>query len=141
VEQCYLPAAAAYRGRAQNNGALAVQISTWRHTLEHGWPTLRFGRVLVDTGSDQHLFSVLVQLGELNADSGRVELYADPRGDTPAFRQVMTRLDGQTGAAGMPRFAAQVPATRAAEDYTARIVPAFPGVSVPLESGLILWQR
>jgi starch phosphorylase len=38
-------------------------------------------------------------------------------------------------------YSAQVPATRPAADYTARVIPYRSGVSVPLESALILWQR
>ena len=34
-----------------------------------------------------------------------------------------------------------VPATRRATDFTARIIPALSGVSVPLEATTILWQR
>jgi hypothetical protein len=41
----------------------------------------------------------------------------------------------------MDHYVANVPAIRAAGDYTDRIVPAFPGVNVPLEDSHILWQR
>jgi hypothetical protein len=32
-------------------------------------------------------------------------------------------------------------ATRPATDYTQRVIAKFPGVSIPLESNLILWQH
>ena len=38
-------------------------------------------------------------------------------------------------------YHATVPASRPEADYTVRIVPAFPGVRVPAEFGLILWQK
>ncbi|MHB8477419.1 MAG: hypothetical protein ACYDBZ_14150 [Steroidobacteraceae bacterium] len=38
-------------------------------------------------------------------------------------------------------FAAAAPAGRPAADYTARVLPFFDGVSVPLECNRILWQR
>ena len=141
VEQCYLPAAAAYQARAQNGGTLAVHISTWRHTLEQGWSMLRFGRVRVDTRGDRHHFTVEVQLGTLSPNAVRVELYADPLGDAAAFHQEMTRLDGYADAAPLVVYIASAPSTRAADHYTARIVPAYPGVNVPLEAPLVLWQR
>jgi starch phosphorylase len=141
VEQCYLPAAAAYRARAENSGALGVQITNWRRALERGWPALRFGRVQVETRNDRHRFTAEVQLGTLAPQAVRVELYADPRGDAAAFRQEMTRLDSQSDAAGSDVYFATVPATRVTGDYTARIVPACPGVSVPLEAAHVLWQR
>jgi glycogen phosphorylase len=140
VERCYLPAAAAYRQRSQNDGALAIQMSAWRHAIELGWPTLRFGRVAVDTRGDRHHFTVEVELGALDLRAVRVELYADPLGANPAFLQEMTAL-GRSGVALMDLYVANVPATRAAGDYTARIVPTYPGVNVPLEAPHVLWQR
>jgi starch phosphorylase len=34
-----------------------------------------------------------------------------------------------------------VSASRKATDYTARIIPHYNGVSIPLEDARILWQR
>jgi starch phosphorylase len=53
----------------------------------------------------------------------------------------MTRLDGYADAAPLVVYIASAPSTRAADHYTARIVPAYPGVNVPLEAPLVLWQR
>ena len=53
----------------------------------------------------------------------------------------MARLEGRVDDSGMNLYEASVPATRAAGDYTARIVPSFPGIHVPLEAPYILWQR
>jgi len=39
------------------------------------------------------------------------------------------------------RQRAQVPSIRPAADYTARVIPYYEGVSVPLEEAHILWQR
>jgi starch phosphorylase len=38
-------------------------------------------------------------------------------------------------------YRALTPATRPATDYAARVIPYYPGLAVPLESGCILWQR
>jgi starch phosphorylase len=38
-------------------------------------------------------------------------------------------------------YAATVPASRPAADYTARLVPRHPEAIVPLEAPEILWQR
>jgi len=141
VERAYLPAAALYRKRAQNHGALGVRISVWRRTLEQGWPALRFGRVLIDTRADRHHFTVEVMLGALAPHAVRVELYADSPGREPPVRQEMARREGRVDDSGMNLYEASVPAARAAGDYTARIVPSFPGIHVPLEAPYILWQR
>ena len=140
VERFYLPAAAAYHERIQNGCALGERMRSWRHALDAGWPSLRFGRVRVDTRGDRHHFTVEVALGTLEPASVSVELYADPLSDSPAFRQEMTRLHGSEGSA-MEVYAAGVPTLRAADDYTARVLPRFPGVNVPLEAPQILWQR
>ncbi|MGO9513458.1 MAG: alpha-glucan family phosphorylase [Steroidobacteraceae bacterium] len=141
VERAYLPAAALYQQRAKNNGALGVQISVWLRTLENGWAGLRFGGVKVDTAGDRHHFTVEVVLGALAAHAVRVELYADTSDGHPVFRQEMTRLESQSGDSGTNLYVASVPANRAAGEYTARIVPNYPGINVALEAPYILWQR
>jgi starch phosphorylase len=140
VERFYLPAAAAYLRRAENGGALGAEISASLRAIQCGWTTLRFGSVDVDTRGDRHHFIAEVELGALAPPSVRVELYADPLGGDQPFRQEMTRL-GRPDARGMDLYVASVPAARASTDYTARILPAHPGVSVPLEASQVLWQR
>ena len=141
VEQCYLPAASAYRARAQSNGALGVAIVDWRTAIEHNWAAVRFGRVTVDTRSGGHHFSAQVSLGALRPQSVRVELYAEASSQAPAVRQPMHALSPQADAPGIDTYTAMVPADRPVSDYTARIVPDFPAVNVPLEAPQILWQR
>jgi len=140
VDRVYLPAAASYLRRALHAGAMAIEISAWRRALEQGWGTLQFGAASCDSRGDRHYITVRVKLGSL-ASAVRVELYADPVGKEPAFHQEMKRLDGPTPEPGMDRYIASVPAVRAAGDYTARIVAAYPGVNTPLEAPYILWQR
>ncbi len=140
AERCYLPAAAAYHQRSQNNGALALEMSAWRRAIDLGWATLRFGRVAVDTRGDQHYITVEVELGALDPHAVRVELYADSLDTSPPFRQEMMRL-GRSGGALVEHYVASAPATRAAGDYTARILPTYPGINTPLEAPHILWQR
>jgi starch phosphorylase len=141
VEQCYLPAGAAYQRRAQRNGALGAEIVAWRAAIEYNWPGVRFGRVTVETLAGGHQFTVEVILGALRPQSVRVELYAEPSGNAAAVRQRMQRSDGRLGASGGDVYTASVAVARPAGDYTARIVPDFPTVNVPLEAPYILWQR
>ncbi|MGO9634378.1 MAG: alpha-glucan family phosphorylase [Steroidobacteraceae bacterium] len=141
VEHAYLPAAAAYHRRARNGGALGIEISEWRRALERGWTGLRFGDVKIDTRGERHHFTVEVALGALDPRAVRVEICADGQGDRPEHCQEMTRVEGPPGGSGMNLYAADVPANRAAADYTARIVPGHPAVGVPLEAPYILWQR
>lgn len=141
VEQYYLPAASAYRARSENNGALGEQISLGKRALTEAWPMLRFGRVGITAFEGRWEFTVEVTLGSLEPHSVRVEICADPQGAEAAFRQEMTRATGEADCEGRSLYSTSVPAGRASSDYTARIRPAFLGVNVPLEIGLVLWER
>jgi len=141
TEQYYIPAAAAYRERASDKGAVGGQVVEWHHVLEQQWGSLRFGEVKVEADGEQYVFEVQVQLNDLDPNAVRVELYADGvKGDDP-MRHEMTRVRQLAGAASEYVYRASVPANRPATDYTARVIPQCSGVAVPLEVALILWQR
>lgn len=140
TEKYYLPAAASYLGRAAGHGGPGGRIVSWARSLERNWPHLRFGTVNVTSAAGSHLFEVQLYLGGLDSQSVRVEIYADGFEGDPPFRQEMTRNRPLVGANGYT-YSAQVPASRPVEHYTARVVPVFPGVSIPLEAPLILWQQ
>ena len=139
VEKHYIPAAAAYRARAADKGAVGRQVIDWQRALVERWGTLRIGEVHVKTDGDRHTFEVQVFSAELNPNSLKVELYADGINGGPAVRQELRR-DRQIDAAGY-LYQAGVPAARASADYTVRVIPHFDGADVPLEASQILWQR
>jgi starch phosphorylase len=141
VEQCYLPAATAYRARAENKGALGEKIACWQRALDKEWATLKMGRVGITPCEDGYEYTVEVALGSVDPKSLLIELYADPQGAGDAFRRAMTRATDNEDCEGRSLYVARAPATRASGDYCARILPAYPGVSVPLESGRVLWAR
>ncbi len=140
TEDHYIPAAAAYHARAADKGTAGLQMVDWRHMLDQNWATLRFGEVQVVSDKGQHTFEVAITLGDLDPNTIRVELYADGvNGGEPERHELRrARPSGETNGS---IFSAQIPATRPASDYTARILPQFAGVAVPLEAGQILWQR
>jgi starch phosphorylase len=140
TERHYLPAAVAYRARAAERGAIGAQIVSWRRVIEAAWPALRFGEMKIENDGARHVFEVEVNLGELEPDAVRIELYAEGvAGSAPAAVEMM-RLP-QKQATKWYVYSAQVSAARPATDYTARLVPHCPGVAVPLEAARILWQR
>jgi starch phosphorylase len=139
VEECYLPAADGYRRRAAGGGLLGAQIAARMRQMAEGWPSLRFGRMSVETHDAQHHFSVEVQLGALERQDVRVELYADGLSGAVPLRQEMKRTT--PGGPGIELYVMSVPASRTLSDYTARIVPALQDGSVPLEAAHILWQH
>ena len=130
TEKYYIPAALQYRERSAHQGALSQKITSWKKSIDQNWPKIRFLEVKIETRQDQHFFEVQVDLDGIEADAIRVELYADRF----PIRE-MTRVKNTL------IYRASVPALQSATHFTPRIIPFFPGVSVPLEAAQILWQR
>jgi starch phosphorylase len=141
TEQYYLPAAAAYRARANDHGAYGRLMLQWQQALAEHWASLRFGELRVESSSQEHSVQVEVHLGDLCTDCVRLQLYADSLNSEPPFVAEMTHRDSTEPASGWRVYAADVPASRPPSDYTPRIVPAYSGAEVPLEDGHILWFR
>ena len=140
-EQHYLPAAAAYRNRAANNGAVGRQMVDWQHAVDRKWGSLRFGDFRVETNADHHVFEVEIFLNDLDPNAVRVELYADGINGGDPVRVEMKCARPLPDPSRRCVYHATVPTARPARDYTARVMPHCDGVAVPLEDTRILWQR
>ncbi|MDH4088013.1 MAG: alpha-glucan family phosphorylase [Nitrospira sp.] len=141
TERHYLPAAAAYRERAAENGTVGRAMVNWEQTLKLKWATLSFGDMTVETRGEQHLFNVQVRLNDLDPTAVRVELYANGVNGTAPDRVEMKRMRQLVDGSNVYLYSAAVSAARSAGDYTARVIPHHDGVAVPLEVASILWQR
>jgi starch phosphorylase len=141
TEQHYLPGAAAYRARAADKGASGRQMADWQHAMEEKWPALRLGEMTIENDGERQVFEVQVYLNDLDPDAVRVELYADGAGGGGPVRQKMERVRQLAGVSGGYAYRAQTSAARPTADYTARLMPDYNGVAVPLEAARILWQR
>ena len=141
TEQHYLPAATAYRKRAADNGDAGKKGLLWQHTLEQKWGLLRFGNVKIETDAGQYTFEVQINLDDLDPNAVTVELYADGIHEDAPVRQEMVRDRQLAGTMGEYQYRAQVPATRPATDYTPRVIPHSPDITIPLEAARILWQK
>jgi glycogen phosphorylase len=141
TEQHYLPAASAYLKRAADKGAVGREVVNWEQTLKQKWATLHFGDVNVQTTAAQHIFEAEVYLNDLDPNVVRVELYADGINGSSPIRQEMKRVRQLAGASGGYVYSAAVSTARPPADYTARVIPHYDGVAVPLEVAPILWQR
>jgi len=140
-EQHYLPAAAAYRERAANKGAVGKQVVDWQHEVDRKWSSLRFGNLRVETNADHHVFEVEIFLNDLDQNAVRVELYADGINAGDPVRVEMKCAQQLPDSSRRCVYHATVSATRQAGDYTVRVIPQRAGAAVPLESARILWQR
>jgi starch phosphorylase len=140
TEQYYLPAAVSYRERSASKGAIGRQVFDWQHGLEQKWTALRFGEVKIETHGEQHVFEVQVYLNDIDPNAVRVELYSDGINGSSPVRQEMKRGRQLMGAVRGYIYSVTVSATRPATDYTARVIPKYKSVAVPLEAAQILWQ-
>jgi starch phosphorylase len=97
----------------------------------------------VTSNANTHRFNVEVKFGSLDPQRVRVELYADGVKGSEPERHEMRRGQplSEVGADNAYRFSAQIPATRPAEDDTARSIPHRTSGAIPLENPRILWQR
>jgi glycogen phosphorylase len=141
TENYYLPAAAAYHERIAGRGVLGISLLKWKQQLAQHWEELRFGELHVESSSQSHAFTVEVHLGDLQPCAVRVELYAEPPDGGLPWLAAMTLREGSASSPRWRIYAAEIPAVRAAADYTPRIVPAYDGARVPLEESHILWFR
>jgi starch phosphorylase len=141
TEQHYLPAAVSCQSRVANKGATGKQMLDWRHNLDRKWPAMHFGQVKVDSKGEQHIFEVQVCLHGLDPKTVRVELYANGFKGSSAVRLEMTLLHPLADEAGSYIYSATVPTTRPSANYTARVLPHYEGVAIPLEDSRIVWQH
>jgi starch phosphorylase len=141
TEQHYLRAAAAYRLRSADKGAIGAQIANWRQTLNQHWDSLRFESVRVESAAGQHRFEVKLSLQGLDPKAVSVELYADGIGGADPLRHEMNCAQAPSDPSQPRIYVATIPATYPASDYTARVIPQHSSAGVPLECARILWQR
>ena len=139
VEEAYLPSAAAFTRRLAGGQAVSKDLQAWSERLRRGWPTLHLGVPTVGRVENNWRYSVPVMLGEVSADDVRVELFAEPDGLAQTFPlKADHAIPGDV--AGFV-FVGEAPASRAAEDYSVRVVPRHAEAILPAELPLILWQR
>ncbi len=139
TEQYYLPMATAYRRRCADGSALASTLSHQLTRLRSYWHELAFTGVQWARENGQRQVDVRLHLGHLEPRQLAVQLYAEGRGEAPAEVHPLTLIEHDGAFAS---YQGHLPADRSAADYTARVVPGSQlGLSVPLELGLIHWQR
>jgi starch phosphorylase len=135
TEKHYVPAAESYFKRSKDKATYGKLIVKWQKAIDTSWPALRFGETKITSTTDQHTFEIQVYLDDLDPNMIKVQLF-----ESGTIHE-MKNIRSLTGTKGMYIYGAAVPATHPATDYTARIVPAFEGVAVPLEDSHILWQK
>jgi starch phosphorylase len=141
TEQRYLPAAAGYVSRQKNKGEMGRSIVDWQRRLKQQWNAIRFGAVSVETRGEQYLFEVQIFTQDLDPACLQVELFANGVNGAAVAVKEMRQARQLPGKVRGYAYIAQVSSARPREDYTARVIPHFAGVAVPLESDRVLWQK
>lgn len=141
TENYYLPAAQKLYERVKEQGKQGTSIVNWKHALTQNWPKLRFHEVKFENKGDQYRCEVQVYLNGLDPDMIKLEIYSEEFENWKAVRQEMIFLRQLLGEPNFYVYYALVPANRPEIAYTARILPYFPGVTVPLEENHIFWQK
>jgi glycogen phosphorylase len=139
TEKHYLPAAAAFRQRAENQGARGADILKWQQGLARVCSAVRIGCATMDVTGNSYSFEVQVFFGDLDPNAVCVELYAEGSKESAPERHPMRRGERLLGSVNGFLYTMGLPATRPASDYTPRVIPNYAGAAVPLEAPFICW--
>jgi starch phosphorylase len=131
----YLPAASGYRARSEGDGALARNIERGLDSLREHWNEIVFGTLHTEVADGTIRLRIAMSFGAIDPSLVRVELYADATATHPRELIAMHPVAADSGT-----YECTPSPGRPLDDYTARVVPAVPGLS-PLECELIRWQR
>jgi starch phosphorylase len=140
TEEQYIPAARAYALRACGDGELTASFLAWRENIARNWKDVHFGALRVTERDGELIFEVEVNLGRLDPDSVRVELYAEPLDGEPTLNHQMGPTAVVAPASGTYLYEKRIPATRPASDFTPRVMP-FHLLALPTEIRQMEWQR
>lgn len=142
TETYYLAAANAYRARRAHGGKLTREIQDWLALSYQHWGQVRIVETRREQSGDGVRISAQVYLDDLDPDSIRVELYADPATQGRDPERIPLRRGRALPAAGVAyEYEVDIPLQRPAEHYSVRVLPFHPEVRWPLETGLICWER
>jgi starch phosphorylase len=141
VERIYEPAASLYYRRTAEDCRVARALDGWSRELERHWSDIRFGDLSIETDGDQMTALVPVYLGAIDADSVRVELYADATGTGEPIAETMTAMTSIAGAVNAWIYRVTLATRRPPGEFTPRVVPYHPDARLPIETALIAWQR
>jgi glycogen phosphorylase len=139
-ENFYLPASKNYLKRAADKGAEGARIFNTKMELKNKWDKIKFGEVQIEKIDNGYVFHLPVFLNHIEPNKVLVELYAEGINGA-AQTKITMETDSAMNKDGEYTYHAKVITTRAASDFTARVISNYEDVLVPLEDNLIHWQR
>ena len=140
TEKFYLPAAKSYIKRAANKGLEGLKILSVQEQLKNKWDNIKLGEMKIESIAHGYVFHLPVFLDQIEPGKVLVELYAEGINGA-AHTRIKMNTDGEVNNEYEKMYHANVMSTRAAGDFTARIISNCADVLVPLEDQLIHWQH
>ena len=140
TENFYLPAAKNYIKRAANKGMEGLKIWNVQEELKNKWDNIKLGEMKIENIAHGYVFQLPVFLDQVEPGKVLVELYAEGINGAAQTR-IKMEADAQVNNEHENMYHAKVMSTRAAGDFTARIISNCADVLVPLEDNLIHWQH
>jgi starch phosphorylase len=141
TEQYYLPAAMAYRARNAHDNRLAAELCRLREDLQARWDGIRFLDQQMVRHNGRYHVQLQMELAGISPVYLRVQLYREGK-ERAAAELFDLRVDPATQVDGWVTYRGEVPDDSPEQAYTARVIADnSSGLNVPLESGLIAWQR
>jgi len=140
TEQHYLNLAKSYTERSLHKGASGREMAHWQQELKKNWAKIKFIDVIINTHEQEHFFEAKLLLGGIDPSAITLEVFADGLGSGGPEQHQMTRKSKYDNDE-IQIYSALVPAYRYSSDYTLRVIPCFPGASVPMEAAYIHWHR
>jgi starch phosphorylase len=141
IERVYVPAAASYRRRAMPQNGVARNLDAWSRQLDQHWSGIRFGEVTAHADGGRLTITIPVDLGAIDRDAVRVELYADPENAGEACVHQMAAVESMPDVQNGSVYTVTISTTRPPEHFTTRVVPYHAEATIPIEKPLIAWQR
>ncbi|TFG74081.1 MAG: alpha-glucan family phosphorylase, partial [Flavobacteriales bacterium] len=138
TDHYYLPAATNFKKRAENKGLLGKKIVVVQQEHRSNWGQIHFGESQITEDLGGYRFQLPVSLGSIKPETILVQLFADGiEGGNPEIVEMKNEAQQKEGDY---MYHAQLMTSRPASDFTARAIPNYEGISVPLEDHMISWQ-
>ncbi len=139
LERLYWPAAEAHALRTGANLGAARSLCAWYRQLRQHWQEIHWGNVERSADGDVEVVRAQVYLGDIPADSVRIELYSEDGPGAAPEHVEMRRDHALSGAAGGFLYAATLPPGSAGRSFTPRVVAHDPRARTPAEANFIRW--
>lgn len=138
-DKYYQPMAENVHIRLSDNAKPARELSQWKQKIKTHWAALQIANIRKEQIEDEYQFTAQIYLDDLDASDVAVQLFAEKTGQYEMECLNMEQAEILAGAIHGYNYRISIPAKRAINDYSIRIIPSHDKVHVPLEVSEITW--